>query len=215
MVDVAQLERLTTRDVLSLAVELQRGVIEREAMKLVVAADWADRHCPATVDPDLAARTAGGKVIPGSDRARLFGGDGTPEVLEFAPAELGVAYEMSRWQANRLIADALDLRHRLPRLWGRVLAGEVPAWKACKIAAATRQLSKDAAGQVDAEVCEAVSRESWTRFCDLLTGRIIAADPELAQALADQAARARFVRTGRSKGQGMTSIHAQASQGEV
>ena len=70
MVDVAQLERLTTRDVLSLAVELQRGVIEREAMKLVVAADWADRHCPATVDPDLAVRTAGGKVIPG-------GGSGT------------------------------------------------------------------------------------------------------------------------------------------
>jgi hypothetical protein len=32
--------------------------------------------------------------------------------------------------ARALIADALDLRYRLPRLWGRVLTGGVRAWQA-------------------------------------------------------------------------------------
>ena len=40
--------------------------------------------------------------------------------------------------ARALIADALDLRYRLPRLWGRVLTGGVRAWQARKIAEQTR-----------------------------------------------------------------------------
>ena len=34
--------------------------------------------------------------------------------------------------ARALIADALDLRYRLPRLWDRVLTGGVWAWQARK-----------------------------------------------------------------------------------
>jgi hypothetical protein len=40
--------------------------------------------------------------------------------------------------ARALIADALDLRYRLPRLWDRVLTGGVGAWQARKIAEQTR-----------------------------------------------------------------------------
>jgi hypothetical protein len=40
--------------------------------------------------------------------------------------------------ARALIADALDLRYRLPRLWRRVLTGGVRAWQARRIAEQTR-----------------------------------------------------------------------------
>jgi hypothetical protein len=50
------------------------------------------------------------------ERLVLLGGEGTPEVAEFAAAELGAELQMSPWAAAQLIGDALDLRHRLPRL---------------------------------------------------------------------------------------------------
>ena len=77
--------------------------------------------------------------------------------------------------ARALIADALDLRYRLPRLWDRVLTGGVRAWQARKIAEQTRPLSWEACADVDralSDVCgdDAVAQvrqnlvhcESWT-----------------------------------------------------
>ena len=59
-------------------------------------------------------------MLPGVERLIGFGGDGTPEVAEFAPAELGAALGVSDTSAAMLIGDGLDLRHRLPRLWARI-----------------------------------------------------------------------------------------------
>jgi hypothetical protein len=61
---------------------------------------------------------------PGTERAVRVGGPGTPEMAEFACAELGARLQLSPWSARRLIADALDARHRLPAIWTRVLAGQ-------------------------------------------------------------------------------------------
>ena len=79
-----------------------------------------------------------------------LGGEGNPTVGEFTAAELGCALRMSDGAAGKLIADALDLRHRLPLIWAAVLAGEVPAYQARYIATATRHLSVEQAGFVDA-----------------------------------------------------------------
>ncbi|MFS3130575.1 hypothetical protein ACLM5J_19390 [Nocardioides sp. Bht2] len=46
-----------------------------------------------------------------------------------------------------LLADALDLHHRLPRLWVKVELLEVPGWKARRVAELTRKLRR--AGDVD------------------------------------------------------------------
>jgi hypothetical protein len=48
-----------------------------------------------------------------------------------------------------MLADALDLQHRLPRIWARVEALEVPPWRARQVAQETRRLSKEAAAHVD------------------------------------------------------------------
>ena len=52
---------------------------------------------------------------PGGERARRFGGAGTPLVAEFSPATLGARLGMSTYAARELMADGLDICHRLPR----------------------------------------------------------------------------------------------------
>jgi hypothetical protein len=79
-----------------------------------------------------------GRVLSGTDQLICLGGDGTPTIAEFAPAEFGAACGESPYQAKLLIGDALDLHHRHPALWRRVLDGHVKAWVACTIVRTTR-----------------------------------------------------------------------------
>ena len=92
---------------LSLVSTVHRTVIEQECRLLELAAHWADLHHPVS-------RNSSERTLPGAEQARMLGGDGTPEVLEFAAAELGARLETTVGSARALITDALDLRHRLP-----------------------------------------------------------------------------------------------------
>ncbi|MCY7401309.1 MAG: hypothetical protein LH477_10160, partial [Nocardioides sp.] len=56
------------------------------------------------------------------------GGDGTPDVREHAIPELAMARETHPATTRALIADGLDLVHRLPRTWAVVQAGECEPW---------------------------------------------------------------------------------------
>ena len=79
------------------------------------------------------------------------------------------------------MADALDLMIRLPQLWRRVEGLEVKASYARFVARRTRDLTVDQASYVDERIAEAADgRIPWTRFEDLLTGLIVASDPEAA-----------------------------------
>ena len=62
----------------------------------------------------------------------------------------------------------VDLRHRLPESWQLIMTGGVPAWKARKVAQATRHLSHDSAMQVDAAVARVIIGLPWGRFETLL-----------------------------------------------
>ena len=64
---------------------------------------------------------------------------------------------MSPSAGSQLIADALDLRHRLPLLWKRVRRLEVPAWQARRVARQTHRLSKVAAIWVDEQLADRTS----------------------------------------------------------
>lgn len=186
--------------------ELHRARVVAECRILELAAHWADLHSgPA----DAGARGTCG------ERERTVGGAGTPKVLEFAAAEFGALVETTTNGAWELIGDALDLRHRLPRLWSAVRSGRVRVWKARRIAHETRHLSQAAAGRVDAELDGLVNALSWTRLEAVLAAKIAEADPVGEEARAAAYEAERFVRAGRTSQHGLKLMVARAAAGDV
>ena len=82
----------------------------QECRQVELAAAWADAYVRDGWELESTP------LIP---QAKLFGGEGTPAIDEFCVDELATLLEMSSTSAQILIADALDLRWRLPRLWAQ------------------------------------------------------------------------------------------------
>jgi hypothetical protein len=126
------------------------------AQQLVLAAAWADLHPPESIH-DAAVFT-----VPGCEHEEPIAGEGAPLVAEFCVAELGTTLGITTTAAKKLIGHALELRHRLPRLWAQVHAGQVPAWRARAVAETTIHttpaLTREAAGFVDAHVAAVAGR---------------------------------------------------------
>src|ERR671913_1678243 len=95
---------------MSLVSSAHRLVMEQECHLIELAAHWADLHHPAS-------QSVAERALPGAERAWMLGGEGTPEVLEFAVAELGARMETTTGSARGFVGDALGLRHRMPELW--------------------------------------------------------------------------------------------------
>ena len=94
----------------------------------MLAARWADLHPPESI------HYAAAFTVPGCDHEEPIAGEGAPLVAEFCIAELGTVLGISTTAAKKLVGHALELRHRLPRLWAQVQAGRVPAWRARSVA---------------------------------------------------------------------------------
>ena len=155
---------------------------------LTLAYEWAVSHPADRLDPAESGK-------PGREKAKLYGGEGTPEVTEFAAAEFGARMGRGTHAGRRHIAAALDLKLRLPNLWSRVQALEVRDTYAIHVAEATRNLSAAEAAWVDGEVAESADgRIPWTRFQSLVAGKVTAAAPHLAREREERAARARFAK---------------------
>ncbi len=67
-------------------------------------------------------------------------------------AEFSLAVGLPTETGKAYLGEAVELAHRLPRTWARVLAGDLPAWRARRIARETISLSIQAAGFVDSQV---------------------------------------------------------------
>src|SRR5215475_11123107 len=118
--------------------------------KLELALQWCVLH-PATVD--TGAAVWGDAGLPGLSKCdEALGGEGCPRVSAFAPEPFAAALGVPTTIGMQLLADALDLSHRLPNTWARVRALEVPAWKARRLAQFTHHLSQQAAGYVDRQL---------------------------------------------------------------
>ena len=131
---------------------------------------------------------------------------------EFAASEVAGELEISTYAARALLADVLDVRHRLPRLWARVTACEVATWVARKVAVATRDLTPEQALFVDAGVAEyADGRLSWSRFETVLEARVVEADPEAAAAREAAAAAEQFAKVGRSNEHGQKTLYVRST----
>ena len=161
------------RAVVEAQVELRRA----EWHELALAAHWADLHDEHTLAP--------GPVLPGTERALRIGGPGTPPVAEFASAELGVLMGTGPVSAENLVRDALDLRHRHPRLWAALAAGKGRVWKARKVAKMVHAagLSLEQARAVDVATTPYVDGLPWKPFSDLVEAKIMEADPAAAACL--------------------------------
>ncbi len=147
---------LAAAAVLASATAERAAADQAEARLLMTACDWADLHPPESIH--LAAtfdRTPGG-----SEHEERIAGRGCPLVAEFSVAEFAAALGTSTTAGKRLIGHALELRHRLPRVWRRIHAGEVPTWRARRIAEATihADLHPAAAAYVDRMVAPFVER---------------------------------------------------------
>lgn len=180
------------------------------AERLALAAHWCDLH-PVDDDGEPVP------LLPGRRRGRPAGADGTPEVDEFAACELGVLLGVHPHAATALMADAVNLRHRHPRLWERVMAGEVEDWVACKTARAVAAAGLDvnAARWVDAATHVAAGALPPARYLTLVDARIVEADLEAAEARRRELEASRFVRVGQSTELGIKTVVARASAGDV
>jgi hypothetical protein len=194
------------------AVRLRRGADAAQARLLRVAAHWADLH-GVRPDDTRGGQAAGHRsrtVIGGTERLVPLAGPGAPAVAEFAPAELGAALGMSTYAASVLVGTALELRHRLPRLWARVMAGRLPAWRASKIAEHTTTLCAPAAGFVDAQLAPVAHRVGLGRVLALVEAARKRFDPDAAAEQERRAAQTRGVWLGERMLHGTRAIHIEA-----
>ncbi|MDF9717600.1 hypothetical protein INN71_16675 [Nocardioides sp. ChNu-153] len=167
-----------------------------EVATFVAVADWADAHTDGKAgavvsDPigPLGLWTDDPSSAPGGDRFLELGGPGAPLVSEFCLYEISAALGRSVTSGRPLVGDAIELRHRLPRLWVRVLAGADPAtqksalpvWRARKIAALTRTLTPEAADFVDRNLAPVAQRATMPTVERLVAEAIARFDPENAE----------------------------------
>ncbi len=88
----------------------------------------------------------------GEDTGVPVAGVGAPLVAEFSICEFAAALGVPTQVGKVFLGEALELCYRLGRVWRRVQAGQVPGWRARRIAALTIALSPEAAAYVDRHV---------------------------------------------------------------
>src|SRR4051812_21581989 len=135
---------LDTAAVLAAARRARATANAAEAEILLQAVEWAHLH--QVTDPEQASTVL---VEHGHDTGIPIAGQGAPLVSEFAVAEFASALGLSAGAGRNLVGHALELAHRLPKLWARGQAGSLAPWRARRVAEQTLCLSMEAAQYVD------------------------------------------------------------------
>src|SRR3954453_20330896 len=113
-----------------------------EADLLHAACAWADLHPVESI----------GEAVRFGETPVPVAGPGAPLVAEFCVAEFAAAVGLPTETGKAYLGEAVELRHRLPRIWARVVAGDLAAWRARRIARETIGLSLAAGGVVGVQV---------------------------------------------------------------
>src|SRR5690348_17083689 len=177
------------------------ALTDREVREFAMTAEWADLH-PVESIWDAA-------TVDGTEGELAVAGPGAPLVAEFCVAELAAALGLSAEAARRRLGESVETRHRLPRLWARTMAGQVPVWKARKIAQATMTLSQEAAAFVDRQVAPFAHKISWAGIDRAVDAARAEFDPEDAEKRRLEAADRRHftVETDRATTDGTVAVH--------
>src|SRR5678816_895935 len=116
-----------------------------EADKLQAAVTWAAMHSVDSLDEAATVWDHGETGMP-------VAGPGAPLIGEFSVTEFAAAIGLPTEAGKAYLGEAVELRYRLPRVWARVVKGDLPAWRARRIARQTIILSVEAAAHVDQHV---------------------------------------------------------------
>ena len=162
--------------------EGQAAANRAQADLMVAAVTWAEQHPPESIDE------AATWITPGGDTGLTLAGEGAPLVAEFCIAEFALAIGRSTDGGRALIAAAVELKYRLPRVWARVQSGDLEAWRARRIAEATFGLSLEAAAFVDAQVAPFAHRIGLAALERLIAEAIARFMPDKAAEDAEKAA---------------------------
>ena len=171
------------------AVELSRGdkllkdigqtravIADQQLQQVTKIAEWALEH---TVELPEDASTL---TERGLDTGLPLAGEGAPLVSDFAVLELGAILGRGVDSTRNYVGQVVELSHRLPKVWARVLDGQVPTWKALRIADGTRILSTEAAAYVDRHLARFAATCSWAQVDRLIDEAMTRFDPDLAEA---------------------------------
>ena len=169
---------LTADESLLAAAEVtHRAKVLAEAREFDLAAQWGEAH-PGDDAPALAESAVFEANVLFGDRPLEVAGYGAPTVSEFAITELATALGLSSTGGRRFLGAALETKHRLPKLWARVMAGEVQVWKARRVTEHTIPLPPHAAAEVDAKIAPIAHTCSFAEIERAATKAAAVADSE-------------------------------------
>ena len=185
------------------AVREDRALVDAgEARMLQAAVTWAAMHSVDSLEAAATVWDHGETGIP-------VAGPGAPLVGEFCVTEFAAAIGLPTEAGKTYLGEAVELRYRLRRTWSRVLKGDLPAWRARRVARATIALSAEAAAFVDghvAHVAHKVRPAQLDRLVEEAIGRFM---PEEAERRRRQAADGRCftIDTRQSSLQGTSTVY--------
>lgn len=205
-----ELDELGPREVLAGAGQVLRDRRSVEVRDVGLALRWADLHSsdPQEEPGVLPAAVGGNHLVE-------LGGVGTPGVQELCLHELAVARRCHVNAVRVLVADGLDLRHRLPLVWCAVRELECDLWVARKVAFLTRGLTHVQAGLVDRAVAEAIGGLSPGRVLALAEAKVIEADTAAHEARVAEQLRQRRVSFSRTDDVGLRTLCARLEAGDA
>ena len=156
-------------DVLA-AVQAERAAADRAEVRILEPAlDW--RSCTSSTRPSSSGSSARSRS---AGRAR-------PRGVSTASASSPPPCTSPSTPAVCLIADALELAHRLPRVWARVTAGELPPWRARRISSSTFCLPAEGAEHVDRHVARFAHKVGIAQLDRLVEEALVRFDPAQAE----------------------------------
>ncbi|WP_370039133.1 DUF222 domain-containing protein, partial [Nocardioides sp.] len=182
-----------TGDLLTSIRDLDKAADQADRDRFIAIAEWAERHTTGALLPDLYgtfglpdddAHTEAENAwvsrfgMPGADTMLELAGPGAPEISEFAVIELAAALGRSTDSGRMLLSDAVEARYRLPKVWQRLLDGQVQVWRVRRVTDLTRALSQEAAAFVDAHLAHVVHTASFTTVKRLVAEAAARFDPE-------------------------------------
>jgi len=182
-----------TGDLLTEIRDLDQAADQADRDRFIAIAEWADRHTTGALLPDLYgtfglpdddAHTEAENAwvsrfgMPGADTMLELAGPGAPEISEFAIIELAAALGRSTDSGRMLLSDAVEAKHRLPKIWQRLLDGQVQVWRVRRVTDLTRSLTAEAAAFVDAHLAHAIHTASFTSVKRLVAEAAARFDPE-------------------------------------
>src|SRR4051812_8711214 len=190
------LRDLDARAVLDRVASARANADREEAALLAAVVAYVDLH-PVTdpntdpgTDPGTGPGTEGPVGWPTTrpliDRGVAvetpLAGAGTPGVASYAVEALAAALHLPYRATLGLVADAVELCYRLPKLWALVQEGRLQAWKARQVAHETTHLSRPTVAFVDRHLAGPAARNQVPNVAGLIHEALLRCDPQAAAA---------------------------------